>query len=337
MLGSVLGAHLSQMLTLPAPFLNRRSLLTGAGSLFATPVCAGETVSPAEQILASRIKDPVEALRLYIKLNADASGKPVYGWFSGHVYAINQGQITTPLFGIEGYGMGWSAPQAGGSFRQIWKEVGFYKDLKSGAILETWQNPLNKAACEVMHIHNRSVNVTMVPVGQPVSFPGMDIAVGGDLTEPSGGMQPFSVPWFVNGDTVACTMDTRLSGPQPLSPKEWPRESSGDRHSVTEFLMHYASLKQLLDPRVTNVAAVAHWTRICAWLPWMLMGQAPGEIIYRSVSKKLVRFEDIPEHLRAYSKAHFPEFLELSTPEEQKMPPESSFEVFKATRRPSPV
>ena len=101
--------------------------------------------------------------------------------------------------------------------------------------------------------------------------------------------------------------------------------------------MHYASLKQLLDPRVSNVSAVAHWTRICAWLPWMLMGQTRGQLIYRAVSKKMAHFEEIPAHLRTYAKAHFPDFLALSTPEEQNMQPESSFEVFKATRKPTPV
>lgn len=325
------------MFSLPAQLLHRRTLLTGAGTMMASPLMAGAALGAAEQDLATRIQDPGETLRLYVKLNADASGKAVYGWFSGHVYAINQGQITTPLFGIEGYGMGWSAPQAGGSFRQIWKEVGFYKDLKTGAILETWHNPLNKAACQVMHIHNRSVNATMVPVGQAVSLPGMELALGGDLSQPPGATQPFSLPWFVHGDTVACTMDSRMSGPHPLNPIEWPRESSGPRHSVTEFLMHYASLKDLLSPRITSVSAVAHWTRICAWLPWMLMGQAPGQLIYRAVSKKVSRFEDIPEHLRVYAKAHYPDFLALSTPAEQAMPPESSFEVFKATRKPTPV
>jgi hypothetical protein len=101
--------------------------------------------------------------------------------------------------------------------------------------------------------------------------------------------------------------------------------------------MHYASRRELLDEKVTNVAAVAHWTRIVAWLPWMLMGQTPGQCVYRAVSKKLAGFDEIPVRLRNYAKTHYPSFLTLSTPEEQRLPPESSYEVYKATRKPVPL
>jgi hypothetical protein len=320
--------------------IRRRALTFGAGALLGTAL--GTAVSPqaeaaATGALAERVKDPAETLKLYMKLNGDAGGKPFVGWFSGHVYSFGQGQLTTPLFGIEGFGQGWTAPNADGSFRSIWKEVGYYKDLKTGEILETWQNPLNGVKCEVMHIHNRSVNADFKPVGQPAAFPNVQIAVGGDLTRQNGADAPFSLPWFVNGDNVSCTLDSRIVGPNPLSPKEWPRESSGERYSVTEFLMHYASLKALLDPKITNVPAVGHWTRICGWLPWMIMGQAPGQCIYRAATKKLARLEDVPPDILDYTRKHYPDFMHLSTPEEQKMPPESSFEVFKATRKPMPA
>jgi hypothetical protein len=338
------------MLALPDSLVRRRSIVFGAaslGALHALPAFAASGAKTdsranadprAHARFAELTRDPREALRMYIKLNGDDSGKPFYSWFAGHVYAVNQGQITTPLFGIEGYGMGWTAPQPDGGYRQVWKEIGFYKDLKTDAILTSWHNPLNDATCEVMHINNRSVNFTMLPRGNAFTLPpGLQVTAGGDMRHVGEtGPQDFSLPWFVNGDCVATTMDTCASGPHPLKPSEWPRESSGERYSTTEFLMHYGSLRELLDEKKTSADSVSHWTRIVPWFPWMLMGQAPGQCVYRAATQKLGSFEEIPQHLRDYAKAHYPAFLALSTPEEQKLPPESSYEVFRATRKPQP-
>jgi hypothetical protein len=218
------------MLALPDSLIRRRSILFGAAALGALRALPSIATPRPHAELSERTRDPRETLRLYVKLNGDASGKPYYSWFSGHVFAVEQGMISTPLFGVEGYGMGWAAPQPDGSYKQIWKEVGFYKDLKTDAILEKWRNPLNGADCEVMHINNRSVNFTMYPHGISFSPPGMQVSSGGDqrhFGEP--GPQDFTLPWFVNGDRVATSMDTMATGPNPLNPKEWPRESRGDR------------------------------------------------------------------------------------------------------------
>jgi len=326
------------MLALPDSRNRRRSILIGAAALGALRSLPSPGAPRTHPDVSELTRDPRTTLRLYVKLNGDASGKPYYSWFSGHVYAVDQGRLTTPLFGVEGYGMGWAAPQGDGSYQQIWKEVGFYKHLKTDAILQTWRNPFNDAVCDVMHINNRSVNYTMVPHGPEFSAPGIQVSSSGDLRHfGETGPKDFTLPWFVSGDCVATSLDTSVTGINPLNPKEWPRESSGERYTVTEFLMHYASLRELLDEHTTRVETVSHWTRIVPWLPWMLMGQASGQCVYRCAARKLGSFEEIPQHLRDYARAHYPAFLTLSTPEEQKLPPESSCEVFKATRKPRPL
>lgn len=102
-----------------------------------------------------------------------------------------------------------------------------------------------------MHIHNRSVNFTMLPRGRAFTPPpGMEVAQGGDFRhrgDPQS--QEFSLPWFVNGDSVATTLDTSVTGRHPLDPKQWPRESSGERYSTTEFLMHYGDFKATRKPQ----------------------------------------------------------------------------------------
>jgi hypothetical protein len=111
-------------------------------------------------------------------------------------------------------------------------------------------------------------------------------------------------------------------------------ESSGERNSVTEFFMQLTSRRELLDPKVTAASNVGQWTRVCAWLPWMLMGRTPGQLLYRCVTKKVASLDDLPAPLRAYTARNLTEFLEAPTEENFKMPPESSWEVFKNERKP---
>jgi len=80
------------------------------------------------------------------------------------------------------------------------------------------------------------------------------------------------------------------------------------------------------------VPATGSWTRIGPFLPWMLMGQAPGHLFYRSATKKIAGPADLPPKLVAYAKAHTPEFLEFPT--DFSVPIESSWEVFKHSRTP---
>jgi len=327
--------------------LPRREFLVGAG--LAGAGLAGATLALPEAALARvatsqgigdgslRLSDPAENLRLYVKTNGDLSGKPYVGWYAGQVFAVEQGKLTAPLFGIEGFGLGWTRFGNDGKVRQGWKEVGFYKDLKTDEFIEQWRNPWNGEVCDVMHIHNRSVNFTMAP-----HFPDF---VTYEAADPKTTMsdhpldddpkKPFVLRWFEHGDTVAVTMDSRLTGPNPLDPKEWPMESSGERVSVTEFFLQLTSRKELLDPKVTAASNVGQWTRICAWLPWMLMGRTPGQLVYRCVTKKLANgLEGLPAPLRAYTERNFAEFLVAPTEEDFKRPPESSWEVFKGERKP---
>ncbi len=320
--------------------LQRRSFLVGGsllGGALASPSASAAAPSRYTSAdFAKAISDPKEQLKLYMKMKGDLSGKPTWGWYSGHVFGVNQGEITTPLVGIEGFGVGYLKVNADGTIRETWKEVGYYKDLQTDKILEKWTNPYNGIVCDVMPINNRSVNFTHAPMLEKMAYPGGKVRMGGDyLTPEVEGPVPYNLPWFVSGDFVGVESDARVTGTNPLDPKIWKQESSGETYSVTEFFASYASLNELLDPKRTTVASTGHWTRIAPWLPWMMMGQRPGQAVLRCVTKKMFAYEEVPQRLRDYTKANYPAFTYPSTPEEAALPPESSWEVFKHTRKPA--
>jgi hypothetical protein len=153
-----------------------------------------------------------------------------------------------------------------------------------------------------------------------------------NFKHPDDPARPYGLPYAIIGDNVSVFADSVGLVPNPLDPKIWKRESAGPMINVGEFYMVTGSLRDVLDPNVTNVAVTGSWTRIGPFLPWMLMGQEPGHLFYRSATRKITGPEALPDKLVAYTKANFPNFLEFPT--DWTMPMESSWEVFKRTHTP---
>ena len=313
---------------------SRRAILLGAGlagaGLLARPAAAAK-VDDAVALLDT----PKGMLDTYIKLSGDTSGKNYGGWYSGHAFAVRPDKVIQPVFGFTGFGLGSDRPQPDGSYHHLWKEVGFYTDLQTGEVLEDWTNPLNGVGCRVMPINNRSVNLTFAQTRPDLSALAK---VGGaimnpNFAHPDDPARPYGLPYTVIGDSVSVFADSVGLLPNPLDPKVWKRESAGPMINVGEFFMLTGSLREVLDGAVTNVATTGSWTRIGPYLPWMLMGEAPGHLFYRSATRKIPGPEALPPKLVAYTQAHYPQFLEF--PNDWSVPIESSWEVYKRTHRPA--
>jgi hypothetical protein len=312
----------------------RRTLLIGAGLAGA----AGLLAEPASATLVgedvARLDTPSGMLETYIKLSGDVSGKNYGGWYSGHAFAWTPERMIAPLFGFSGFGLGSDHRQPDGSFHHLWKEVGFYTDLRTGEVLESWVNPLNGVTCEVMPIHNRSVNLVFAPKLPDLS--GLKKLGGGILNDnfahEGDPARPYGLPYAIIGDQLSVFADSAGLVPNPLDPGVWKHESSGKMLNVGEFFMLTGSLHKALDPAVTNVPATGSWTRLGPYLPWMMMGQAPGHLFYRSATRKISGPEALPANLLAYAREKYPAFLEFPT--DWKTPMESSWEVYKQTHKP---
>jgi hypothetical protein len=92
------------------------------------------------------------------------------------------------------------------------------------------------------------------------------------------------------------------------------------------------SRRAALDPAVTNVPSTGSWTRLGPYLPWMMMGEAPGHLFYRSTTRKISGPSSLPKSLVAYTEKTYPQFLEF--PNDFSVPIESSWEVYKRTHTP---
>jgi hypothetical protein len=275
-------------------------------------------------------QNPEDSLRAYVKLIGDLSGEPVIGTYYGHVFGVVGKDTLKPLFGFHGFGLGRFLEQPDGSFRQLWKEVGYYKDIETGAILQTWENPYTNEKVEPLPVQNDKVNfVLTTKTPQLPEVPGLDFVFGN-----YGQGDDFVIPWMIDrsGDWASCLYDVHGSRPNHLPPSDWPRASSGEFMRVSECFQYGGALSQIENPDVSSVRQVGGWQRIADWLPWMLNGQKDGHLFYRCVTRNLDRIEELPQDILDHTEKNFPDFLE--PPTEWSFENVSSFDVYKRERKP---
>lgn len=267
-------------------------------------------------------KRPEHNTLAFCKLMADTrDGVETCGYFKGQVLAYRgPTERLAPLFGFEGFGMTRTFQVDDYAWRKLHKEVAFYTDLKTGEVIDQWHNPFLDETVQVAHVHNDVVNSTWAPT---YSF-----GVG-----PSKVTLPFVFPWLVMGDNAVVDFGVNITHPAVLKPETWPRESHGDITQVYEAIQVHASLADLVDPRQTAVQTSGSWQRIAPWLPWMLMGQTPGHLVYKTVTRRMREgVEGLPEHIRAYTEAHYPDYF--TAPTEWQEPNVSSYEVYAREHQP---
>jgi hypothetical protein len=316
-----------EMLKLMAGALPGAALTTSIGAGAAAAGAAGLVSMPTGPVPAGFDPlSPQQNLEAYIRLtrSLDPAATTV-GWFGGRIFSvIGDKEIIKPLFDIEGFGIGRTEPQADGSYKALWREVGYYKDLATGKIMETWQNPLlGGETCEVYPINNDPVNAVLKPE--------FTLGFGASKDQYTETIK-FLLPWNFIGPHAMAAFDVNLDWKSPLDPKDWKRESPGERVRVSEYQQWRVDAAQLVDRSLPSLNAYGSWNRVATWLPWMLMGQTPGHLFYRSHTLKLGRVEDLPKDILEYTAKRFPKYL--TAPTEWVSPNVSSFEMYARDRKP---
>jgi hypothetical protein len=271
--------------------------------------------------------DPMQNAEVLARMNLGVGPGSHYGWFKGRVFAvIGDEQVIEPLFDLEGFGANRKVSLGNARYQSLHREVGYYKDLRTGQIMEEWKNPLNDGELvKVSHIHNDPVNAVIGPT--------IEAKLGeGQVTE-----FPLRLPWTFMGDLAMTSFDVNTRWQNVLDPREWPRESSGHEYvRVSEYLQFIAKRADIDDWRNRDrIDTHGAWQRIGTWLPWMLMGNRPGHLFYRSHTKMLASLDELPADIRAYTEKRWPQYLEA--PKEWVSPNVTSYEVYKLENTPVPV
>jgi hypothetical protein len=253
--------------------------------------------------------------------------KTSYSWYMGRVSGHRPNEAGRDLMGIIGMGAVRMLPLEGQlGYQMLRKELGFFTDLKTGAVLDAWANPYTGETTEVVHLANPAINAKIVPYRREQ---GLYEEVG----KPNQ-TKPFLLNWkLVNGRAMA-EQYGNLYVKNPMDPAVWKRESAGKFIQITDSNTFNAAIDDLQNPALTKVESFGSWTHSRPWQPWMLMGQAPGGIRYTCFTGSARTLENMPEQIVALARARFPDFLTAPT---QIKPPESSLARYMRTRSPAPV
>ncbi len=309
------------------------ALATGGAVSACTPTAKSEpdqaAEAPAPQLAPLEFDNPRWNRDKLIRLQGNTdSSQQKWGWYGGRVIGVRPGEPDKHVCDFEGFSVARMIHLGDGNYRKLLREVGFYLDKDTGAILETFENPYTGEKVNVVPIANDPFNVTFEEFWpEPPSY--------GGLNAERPPRRPLLLNWREFGDKVFLHTDIHLFYPSSLQPEEWPRESPGKFTQVSEMFSYNIDKAALMDPDATAIDNLGVWNRITPWFPWLLMDQGPGHMVYVCDFASRKTSEGIPQRILDAAKAIDPKYLEAPT--EDYGPNLSSLENYKLTETPAPV
>ena len=285
--------------------INRRTVIEGFGlaALLDTPIlrAAGRDEPSGSTFDLTTAAANVIAMAKITATLAPNGFK--HGWYSGVLMGVVPGEAVRELVGVIGMSTQRlrAVPEQGG-YQLLQKECGFFTDLATGEVLDRWVNPYLNEAVEPFHIANPAVNRWILPTVKEERF--YDRVDGKDPP-----MRPFILPWRRAGDRLLLEQRTHFWANNPLDPKVWKRESSGDRIQVSDCMSYNLRFSELADPKRPTVDYEGHWVHVRPWQPWMLMGSLPGHCLYSAMTGCATTESGIPAEILRIVKERLPEFL----------------------------
>lgn len=301
--------------------VNRREAIQYALALGTTAGASGSAFAAAGNAPTSGKLDysnPNDNLYAFGKIWSSYD-EPCIGAFHGLMYARIPGKRMIPIFGYTGTGALFSKIDETGDLWIKSRETGYFTDLETGDILETWDNPFTGKTVEVYHFYN---DVLVGKVGKeiPIFFMG---ALGdsptlmneGTVFPDKDGNYPFVLPFQQFGDELMLAWDYTHDYTNPVTPEGWPQSSTGARITPSEHFTFQVNKTELEDRDIPTCRMTAGFSRISECWPFMQMGgteYADIDIFGRMHSHKgLKGYGEVPPKLLAYVEKHAPEYLEL--------------------------
>ncbi len=319
---------------MPGSAITRREGL-GLAAMAAGAVAASAGATPfgkSPRPLVTKIdfKDPKWNRDTNARIDGDVGiGKAKLGWIKGIAYGVRDNEKVRPLLAVEGFSFIRCIPLPDDSWRRMCREVVFYRDIETGKILDTWRNPYTNEDVRVVPIANDPFNYTISEwMPEAPSY--------GGLQKVKAERKPYLLDWSDGPDgTLILRTGIDMIYPAALQPDTWPRESAGPFNRVSEHFITWVKRKDVENPAMTHIPCTGSWHRITSWLPWMLMGQAPGHISYFTNFGTLESIDQLPADLVAAGRKLGPKWFDA--PDHDYGPSLSSLENYKLTQTPAPV
>jgi hypothetical protein len=315
------------------PGTTRRALLgVGASSLAAAVIGGTATAAIKKRREPPRFDDPVWNREQSARLEAHTDGRQIYGHGSGSIYGVKPGEAVRALFNFEIFATIRVVRRPDGNYDRMTKELVFYTDPVSGLPMDAWDNPYNGERVKVVDVANDPYNWVIRDWVGPPAMPGVD---NHNVPEPAD-KKPFLLHWTEFGpDTLVVDEGGSAFYPNRLDPVKWPRESAGPMVQATELFRYFIRREDVENPALTHLPHNGVWIRVTPWLPWMLMGQAPGHIMYNGMFTRHETLDYYKPAVLARVRERYPQYM--TAPTTWYGPNLSSIEHYALEQKPAPV
>ncbi len=329
----------------------RQSLARMAGAAAAAAAAAGsvaghtvpaETTSAGGAGGAARAPDavldagldlvsPAGQLNAFLKIFVSRRPETIWYWYTGILDAALPGRTVVPLVACDTLIRREVLPQPDGSVAVRTFEANFFRLRDQPQPLEWFDNPLNGRRVEPLH-YREGPHFLVLSDRAPKFVAGHDPAQIRISTADRAASPPLALRWQRAGSQLWVTRETYSDAPHPLDPSVWRLESSGARQSGGSFANYFADAAQVTEPTRDRVDCGFAYQAIFGWWPWLLMGQAPGQLFWRAQGRKLATVADVPSQSRAgFEKLH-PQIFASGLPWTE---PASMWRDFPRLRRPT--
>lgn len=210
-------------------------------------------------------------IEVFIRTRCATDGRDVFAAWHGSVHADIPGQPAKHLFDVVGMNVSRCGADAAGWYFTS-RELMYYLDPKTGAVLHRWHNPWTGETVPVMHVANSPVQSRL----------------------------PANLPAIVTETWTIYQLDYAVRYPNPLAnhPAR-ARYGPAPFYIAREIFSLRAATNDVRGPNARPRAPLKfEWRRYGPWLPWMAMGGRAGRLRYRAKGRKLRSFAELPAPLR---------------------------------------
>jgi len=259
--------------------INRRTLLqTGLSCGLGMGLVSGGVAS-AKSARMNTLADltPEQRLRAYIRLIGTLEDAVRYTSFAGTLWGVAPDKLPLPVCGFQSIArQQWSTDQQGGFVIKSF-DVGFFSDLETGEPLDSLVNPITGETVKPFHYKYGGSAIRYSVAGT------QNVAANGELSE----LKAYDLDWTALGKQVWVTDGGQGEIDSPLDPKQWPRESAGEKVRYAGETSYSGPAEQLFNDDLMQADSTLYWSSIAPWEPWLLMNGAPGSVLWRAIGTKL--------------------------------------------------
>lgn len=208
----------------------------------------------------------------WVKVRSALDGTSRFLTWNGAIYSFVPNEPKKRLFKIVGLSVSRCIADTDSGWKFTSRELTYYLDPNTGEILHKWENPWTGEIVPIMHVANNPVQGY---------FKGI-------------------FPAKVEGEITTFVFDLFPSYPNPLAEdSRFIDYSPNPNYQAAELFKLTVPTAELFNTELVSVSKlILSWDRIGPWLPWMKMGNKPGNLIYSATGLKVNSFEELPQLLQ---------------------------------------